>query len=92
MKLEQIIKNKEGTIIDVRTPAEYQGGHATHSINIPLHEIPKRLEELQKMKTPLVLCCASGGRSAQAVHLLSNYKIECLDAGPWTNIHSFQFN
>ena len=90
MKLEEIIRNNEGTIIDVRTPAEYQGGHAAHSINIPLHEISKRIEEFQKMKTPLVLCCASGGRSAQAVYLLSNQKITCIDAGSWINIHSLQ--
>jgi len=90
MKLKDTIQNNEGTIIDVRTPAEFQGAHATGSINIPLHEISKRMEELRKMKAPLVLCCASGGRSAQAAYLLSHEKIECLDAGSWINIHSLQ--
>jgi len=90
MKLEEIIKENAGTIIDVRTLAEFQGSHATNSINVPLHEINKRIEELQKMKTPLVLCCASGGRSAQATYILSQHNIECLDAGSWVNINSLQ--
>ncbi len=90
MKLETIIKNNEGTIVDVRTPAEFQGGHAAKSVNIPLHEISKRIEELQKMKAPLILCCASGGRSAQATYILSSHKIECVDAGSWINVNALQ--
>ncbi|MEK6780555.1 MAG: rhodanese-like domain-containing protein [Bacteroidota bacterium] len=90
MKLEKTIQNNEGTIVDVRTPTEFHGGHATNSINIPLHEVSKRIEELKKMKTPVVLCCASGGRSAQAAFLLTTHKIECIDAGPWNAVHSLQ--
>jgi phage shock protein E len=90
MKLKNTIQNNEGTIIDVRTHAEFQGGHAEGSINVPLHEISRRMEELQKMKTPLILCCASGGRSAQASYLLSQHKIDCIDAGSWINVHSLQ--
>lgn len=48
MKQEKTIQNNSGTIIDVRTPAEFQEGHAANSINIPLHEILKRLEEIGK--------------------------------------------
>jgi phage shock protein E len=90
MKLERTIKNNEGTIIDVRTIGEYQGGHAAHSINVPLHEISKRMEEIKKMKTPVILCCASGGRSAQAAHFLTSHKIDCIDAGPWSAVRSLQ--
>ncbi len=88
MKPEKTIQNNNGTIIDVRTPAEFQEGHAVNSINIPLHEILKRLEEIGKMKTPLILCCASGGRSAQATFFLTSHKIECIDAGSWMTVHS----
>lgn len=35
MKLRNMIENNEGTIIDVRTPTEFQGGHSNGSINIP---------------------------------------------------------
>lgn len=41
------MKNNK-TIIDVRTPMEFMGGHVTGSINIPLNEIPQRVEEIKK--------------------------------------------
>ncbi|MFM2370241.1 MAG: hypothetical protein RL619_2567, partial [Bacteroidota bacterium] len=66
MSLEKIIKEKQGTIVDVRSHAEFMGGHVVNSINIPLNEIPQRVEELRNLKGPLVLCCASGNRSGQA--------------------------
>lgn len=60
MTLQNILKEKKGTIVDVRSPEEFMGGNAVGSINIPLLEIPQRLEELKKLKQPLILCCASG--------------------------------
>src|SRR5687768_3974210 len=66
MILEKIIREKHGTIVDVRTAAEFSGGNVSGSVNIPLHEIPNRLDELKKLNHPLILCCASGGRSGQA--------------------------
>ncbi|HNM27966.1 MAG TPA: rhodanese-like domain-containing protein, partial [Saprospiraceae bacterium] len=54
------------TVVDVRTPGEFAGGHVPGSVNIPLNLVPERLEDFRKMKQPIVLCCASGGRSGQA--------------------------
>ena len=42
MIIENIIKEKKGTIVDVRTPSEFMGGNVAGSINIPLQEIEKR--------------------------------------------------
>ena len=47
MTIETIIKEKKGTIVDVRTTEEFKGGNVFGSINIPLQEIPQRLEELK---------------------------------------------
>lgn len=90
MNVEQIIKEKSGTIVDVRTQNEYRGGHVTGSINIPLHEIPSKIEELKNLKAPLVLCCASGNRSAQARGYLSQQGIECCNGGAWLDIEFYQ--
>ena len=90
MKLETIIKEKQGTIIDVRSPEEFRGGHVAGSINIPLMEIPKRMDELKNMKSPLVLCCASGGRSGQAHGYLAQQGIECFNAGSWLDVNYYQ--
>ena len=35
------------TIIDVRTPAEFMGGHVAGSINIPLQEVQSRIQEIK---------------------------------------------
>ncbi len=76
---------KGGKIVDVRTREEFQGGSNPHSINIPLDEIDKRSHELDK-NIPLILCCASGGRSAMATTLLKRKGFkEVYNAGPWTN-------
>jgi rhodanese-related sulfurtransferase len=43
-----------GTIVDVRTRAEFSGGHVAHSVNIPLQEIMDHVEEIKQMKTPII--------------------------------------
>lgn len=87
MSINQIIQNQEGTIVDVRTPAEFQGGHVVGSINIPVSELTQRIEELKSLKSPLVLCCASGGRSAMASNLLKQQGIPCYDGGSWLSVN-----
>ena len=90
MSIEQIIKEKKGTIVDVRTPAEYSGGSVAGSVNLPLQEIQNRLGEIKNLKTPLVLCCASGARSGMATQFLSSLGIECYNGGSWLNVNSYQ--
>ena len=90
MNVEQIIKEKQGTIIDVRTPNEFMGGNVAGSINIPLQEIQQRMDELKNLNQPLVLCCASGNRSGQATHFLSQQGIECCNGGSWLDVNYYQ--
>ena len=90
MNIENILREKSGTVVDVRTPAEFMGGNVNHSINVPLQEIQQRLTELKQLKTPLILCCASGGRSAMATQFLSSQGIECVNGGSWLNVNFYQ--
>lgn len=90
MSVEQMIKEKAGTIVDVRTPAEFRGGHVAESINIPVQEITARIEEVKALKQPLILCCASGGRSGQATQFLTQLGIECYNGGSWLDVNYFQ--
>jgi rhodanese-related sulfurtransferase len=90
MNIEKIIKEQQGTIVDVRTPGEFMGGNVAGSINIPLQEIQQRMDELKILKKPLVLCCASGNRSGQATQFLSQQGIECCNGGSWLDVNYYQ--
>jgi rhodanese-related sulfurtransferase len=74
------------TIVDVRSPMEYRNGHVKGSINIPLQEIPGRVDEIKSMRQPLVLCCASGNRSGQASMFLAGQGIKCENGGSWMDV------
>jgi phage shock protein E len=63
-------KLKNATILDVRTPEEYAANNYPGAINITLNEIPQRLNEIRKMKQPIVAYCHSGTRSGMAVSIL----------------------
>lgn len=75
------------TIIDVRTPAEFQGGHVAGSINIPLQEVQARLEEIKAMQQPIILCCASGARSGSAASFLKSVGVNCENGGGWMEVN-----
>ena len=73
------------TIVDVRTPGEFEMGNIEGSINIPLSQVPNKIDEFKSMKKPLVLCCASGNRSGQAVSFLSSNGIDDVhNGGSWS--------
>jgi rhodanese-related sulfurtransferase/DNA-binding transcriptional ArsR family regulator len=59
------------TVLDVRPPEEFAAGHVPGAVNIPIHELEKRLAELPKRKEVVAYCrgpfCLM---SYDAVHLL----------------------
>jgi rhodanese-related sulfurtransferase len=66
-----INENKEVLILDVRTKGEYASGHIPGATLIPSSEIASRVSELEKyVNKPILVYCASGGRSPGAVQTL----------------------
>ena len=66
-----IIENKEVFILDVRTQGEYAGGHIPGAKLIPSSELSSRVNELENYASkPILVYCASGGRSPGAVQTL----------------------
>ncbi len=67
------IIDKEGLekiiVLDVREPAEYEGGHIPGAVFIPLSKLPDRLSSLDVSKT-VVTYCKRGPRSRSAAVLL----------------------
>ena len=65
-ELEEQRRSGRISIIDVREPMEYVGGHIPGSRNIPL----ARLADAPLPDGPLVLICQSGARSERGVATL----------------------
>ena len=74
---ERLLKENPGTVLDVRTSAEYDSGNITASINIDWYsdEFDKEVEKLEKQK-PVYVYCKSGGRSRAAMKRLKSLGFE----------------
>ena len=68
---EQVISENEVTIIDVRTPGEYQSGHIKNAqnINVQSGDFKEKMENFDREK-PIYIYCRSGSRSANAGRIL----------------------
>jgi rhodanese-related sulfurtransferase len=68
---EMMQKEKNIIILDVRTPQEYQEGHISNAINIPVQILGQQLDKLKNFKDKKILVyCRSGHRSAIASQIL----------------------
>ncbi|MFH2020073.1 MAG: rhodanese-like domain-containing protein [archaeon] len=80
---KQLQKLKDPVIIlDVREPFELSSGKIPGSINIPIKEVPERLNEIDKDKL-IVVYCRSGNRSAYVTKFLieKGYNAKNLEGG-----------
>lgn len=57
--------------VDVRRTAEYAGGHAPNTINLPLDSLTKEIDRLNPDK-PTYVICQSGYRSSLGTSILEN--------------------
>ncbi|KAI5916765.1 rhodanese-like domain-containing protein [Thauera sp. 2A1] len=74
-----LINREDAIVIDVREQGEYAQGHIPNARHVPLGEISRRAGELDKFKgRPVILCCASGTRSASALSQLKKAGFEKL--------------
>ena len=73
-------------IIDVRTQGEYKAGHIKGSVNIPLNILAANTGKIKTNK-PVITCCASGMRSAQAKSMLKSKGFEeVYNGGGWMGL------
>lgn len=74
------LKNKKEigedfTLLDVREPHEYYMADLDGTTRIPLDELPKRLDELDR-EEEIIVMCRSGNSAADAVELLNQNGFE----------------
>ena len=70
-EMQELIKNKEVQLIDVRTPKEYNEGFIEKAQNINYFSptFNSDIETLDKQK-PIIVYCKKGGRSAKSAKKL----------------------
>ena len=66
------------TLLDTRTPGEYERGHADGFINIPVDDLRSRLAEIDRSK-PVYVMCQSALRSYIACRILSQNGFDCFN-------------
>ncbi|MBX3396850.1 MAG: rhodanese-like domain-containing protein [Phycisphaerae bacterium] len=66
---ELLAERSDCQLVDVREYAEYAQGHMPGARHIPLGEITRRMDELDRSR-PIVVVCKSGGRAARAADML----------------------
>ena len=78
---------KGALVIDVRTYEEFASGHIKGSKNIPLQIISGKVAEIKKLNQPVIVCCRSGMRSAQAASILKAQGVEVMNGGGWEGLN-----
>ena len=81
--LPRVREDPSAVLLDVRTPAEFQRGHFTGALNLPLDDLRARVNELDRNKTYYVNC-QSALRSYLACRILTQHGLDCHNlAGGW---------
>ena len=60
----------EAVLVDVREPAEFEGGHVPGAFNLPQADLATRLDEIPRDR-PVFVICQGGFRSLRSAQFLS---------------------
>ena len=65
----QMQRRERFTLVDVRTPREFEAGHIEGAVNIPMPDLRTRFKEIET-SLPAVVICNTGHRSSMGTSLL----------------------
>ncbi len=77
------VARSDGTVwLDVRFPSEYSVSHMAGALNVPLHEIRGRMQDLDPDKE-YITYCQTGRRSSAAAFIMAQhgFRVAVLDGG-----------
>lgn len=71
------MNESDTVVVDVREVEEFIKGHIETAINVPLSKLPEHLSKLENnKKSPLLIACETGTRSASAAKILTKAGFE----------------
>jgi len=60
-------------VVDIRSPAEFERGHIPGAINVPMSELPSRVDEVE-WGDDVIVACPVGQSSVQAARLIDSFE------------------
>ncbi|MEQ1831242.1 MAG: rhodanese-like domain-containing protein [Pirellula sp.] len=83
---ERLNGNRECWLLDVRTPAEFEGNHIQGATNVPLETLDVAAVKAQYSQNgkPIFVICQSGGRSRKACQALADAGLEVINVNGGT--------
>ncbi len=69
IEVDAVASRADAVLLDVRGPGEWLAGHAPSTINIPMEEVPSRLDAIDSART-IICICRSGNRSGRVTAFL----------------------
>jgi rhodanese-related sulfurtransferase len=78
IEVDAVAARSDAVLLDVRGPGEWLAGHAPSTINIPMEEVPSRLDAIDSART--VICiCRSGNRSGRVTAFLRAQGVDAVN-------------
>lgn len=69
---EQMLKNGEAILIDVRDADLFNAEHISYATSIPLDQVAQKLTSLAEQPKKVIFQCTKGGKSQQACELATS--------------------
>ena len=70
---EKLDAGEEVQVVDIRSPEQFAAGHIPGATNIPMNELPTKVQE-HDWGDDIVVACPIGQSSIQAARLLQSYE------------------
>ena len=71
--VKQRIENSNTQVVDIRPPAQFERGHIPGAINIPMSQLPAKVDEID-WGDEVVCACPIGQSSVQAAKLIQSFE------------------
>ncbi|MDY0121239.1 MAG: rhodanese-like domain-containing protein [Sulfurimonas sp.] len=82
VEMLNMVEEGKAIVVDIRFAEEYASWHMPFTVNIPLHELPKRLDELPKDKLIITACPHNDRANLARIYLITKgYNARYLNDG-----------
>jgi rhodanese-related sulfurtransferase len=71
--VESKLDDEDVQIVDIRGPGQFKRGHIPGALNIPMNDLPSRIDE-HEWGDEIVVTCPIGQSSIQAAKLISSFE------------------